>query len=92
MKLVIVLATALLAWSQLVVADEAAGDADAGAEKAKTCAACHNTMVSLRERGADVITEQIKAIQAGDKDYPPGLAELSEEDLADIAAYLDAAD
>ncbi len=86
------LVAAFLGWSQFVIADEPAGDAQAAAAKAKSCAACHNAMVSLKGRGTDVITGQIKAIRTGDKEHPPGLASLCEEDLKDIAAYLNTAD
>ncbi len=92
MRVTIILATTLLGWSQWVAADMAAGDVDAGAAKAKACATCHNAMVSLKDRGAKAIVAQIVAIRSGDKEHLPGLAELNEEDLADIAAYLNATD
>ncbi len=66
-----------------------AGDAAPGETKAERCAGCHNVMVSLNGRGADAIAGQMKAIRSGDKDHPLELADLSDEDIADIAAYLD---
>jgi len=67
-------------------------DVGTGAEKAESCTGCHNSMVSLRGRGAATITEQMRAIRAGRASHPPGLAELLEEDLEIIAAFLDGAD
>ena len=87
MRAVIILIAVLLAYAQVA----AAGDAAAGESKAEGCAACHNAVVSLSGRGADAIAGQMKAIRSGDKDHPPGLADLSDEDIADIAAYLDGA-
>jgi len=80
-----------LTYCSSVVADEATGDASAGATKAETCAGCHSTPVSLKGRGSEAIADQINAIRAGEQSHPPGLAALSEEDIADIAAYLDGA-
>ena len=87
MRAVIILMAGFLACFQAV----AVGDADAGAAKAKDCTGCHNSIVSLKGRGADAIAGQTKAIRSGAKVHPPGVAELSEEDIADIAAYLDGA-
>jgi cytochrome c553 len=75
-------------WFSVAVAD-AAGDASAGVTKAEICTGCHNTPVSLKGRSPDAIADQIYAIRAGERSHPPGLATLSEEDIADIAAYLD---
>lgn len=80
-----------LGCCQAVAADNATGDAGAGAAKAEDCTACHNAMVDLKGRGADAIVSQTKAIRDGNKRHPPGLSELSDEDIADIAAYLDGA-
>jgi cytochrome c553 len=92
MRVLIILIAVFLACFQAVAADSATGDADAGAAKAEDCTACHNAMVDLRGRGADAIASQTKAIRAGNKAHPPGIAELSDEDIADIAAYLDVLD
>jgi cytochrome c553 len=87
MRAVIILIAVLLGYAQVA----AAGDAAAGESKAEGCAGCHNAVVSLNGSGADAIVGQMKAIRSGDKDHPPGLADLSDEDIADIAAYLDGA-
>ena len=84
---VLIFLTAFLSCLHAAAADDATGAAESAA-----CAACHNTMVNLKGRGAAAIAEQIGAIRAGEKAHPPGLAELSEEDIAIIAAYLDGAD
>ena len=78
----------LLIYGLSVTAEETPGDASAGAQKAKSCMGCHNSPISLKGRGVEEIAEQIKAILDGDKDHPPGLAELREEDIRDIATYL----
>ena len=88
MRAVIILMAGFLACLQAV----AVGDADAGAAKAKDCTGCHNSIVSLKGRGADAIAGQTKAIRSGTERHPPaGVEELSDEDIADIAAYLDGA-
>lgn len=87
MRAMIILIAVLLAYAQMA----AAGDAATGESKAEGCAACHNAIVSLNGRGADAIADQMKAIRSGDRNHPPGLADLSDEDIADIAVYLDGA-
>ena len=87
--LIIVMTLFLTVCIPAVAADDPVNDASAGATKAEECTACHNTPISLKGRGVDMIAEQIIAIRAGDQKHPPGLGELSEEDIADIAAYLD---
>ena len=67
--------------------------AAAGAEvdKVKACLSCHNAAISLRGKGASVIASQMKTIRAGDKGHPPGLTDLTDEEITEIAAYLDGA-
>ncbi len=91
MRAVMLLAAGLLAGILPFAAVQAGGDAAAGAEKAAGCKGCHNAMVNLNGRGADVIAAQTRAIRAGEKAHPPGIAGLCDEDIADIAAYLDGA-
>ena len=58
--------------------------------KAIICSGCHNKMVSLKGRGVDVITKQTKAIQSYVKPHPPaGIKDLCDEDIAEIADFLD---
>ncbi len=84
---VFLLVLVLSACSQALAGDDAAGKA-----KAENCAACHNAMVSLKGRGAETIAAQMKVIRSGEKTHPPGLADLNDEDIAAIAAYLDGAE
>jgi cytochrome c553 len=92
MRVLIIMMTVFQACLQTVAADIATGDADAGAAKAKDCTSCHNAVVSLKGRGADTIASQTKAIRSANKSHTPaGFEELSDEDIADIAAYLDRA-
>ena len=95
MRMLIILFTAILGFvvgNFLVFAnDDNSGDAALGATKAQDCTACHNSMISLKGRGADTIADQINAIRSGDQNHPPGLEELKEVDILDIAAFLDGA-
>ncbi|MGR8947206.1 MAG: c-type cytochrome [Gammaproteobacteria bacterium] len=86
-----ILTVVCLTFCALTSAAQAAGDIEAGATKAKGCTACHNAAVSLKGRGAEVIAAQSKAIRAGSKAHPPGLADLCDKDIEDIAAFLDGA-
>jgi cytochrome c553 len=62
------------------------------ANKADACSSCHNAMVSLQGRGVEVIIKQTNAIKSGEKSHlPAGINELSDKDIAEIAAYLDKA-
>lgn len=93
MRLFVTLTAVFLVCLQVFAVDSAiAGDANAGAAKAKTCTACHNSKIDLQGLGADAIDIQSKAIRDGKKPHPPGLAGLSDEDIADIAAYLNVLD
>jgi cytochrome c553 len=91
MRTVVTLAAGFVALYVPVAAAEVIGDADAGAAKADGCKSCHNSVVNLNGRGADTIAAQTKAIRSGAKQHPPGIADLSEDEIADIAAYLDGA-
>ncbi len=75
-----------------------AGDADAGRAKATTCAACHGpTGVStnplwpnLAGQKEAYLVKQIQAFKDGTRNDPsmtPMVSALSEEDIADIAAF-----
>ena len=76
---------------QPATAADKTGDMNIGAASAEACASCHNSVVSLKDRGADVIARQMKAIRAGEKGHPPGLADLNDDEIMAIAAYLDGA-
>jgi cytochrome c553 len=91
MRTAVILAASFLALYLPVAAAEVVGDADAGAAKAVGCKGCHNSVVNLNGRGADTIAAQTKAIRSGAKQHPPGVTDLSDDDIADIAAYLDGA-
>ena len=75
-----------------------AGNPEAGATKATTCAACHGAngnstnpeWPSLAGIGADYIAEQLKNFKEGKRANPvmmPMAAALSADDMADIGAY-----
>ena len=51
---------------------------------------CHSTdEVILKNTDVDSITAKIKAIQAGDAEHPPGLEDLSDDQITEIAKLLD---
>lgn len=75
-----------------------AGDADAGKAKAATCGACHGadgnslapTFPKLAGQGERYLNKQIKDIRDGKRQVPEMtafVAGLSDEDIADLAAY-----
>lgn len=75
-----------------------AGDAEAGKAKSATCAACHGadgnsmapTFPKIAGQGERYLIKQIKDIRDGNRQVPamaPFVAGLSDEDVADLAAY-----
>ncbi len=94
-KGVVLAATVLLAPLSL-----AAGDADAGKSKTEACVACHATdgnspssaFPKLAGLGEKYLLKQMQDIQSGEREVPQMVGMLdgmSEQDLADIAAYYD---
>jgi cytochrome c553 len=79
----------------------AAGDADQGRIKAETCLGCHGipnytnahptfNVPKLGGQRAEYIVAALKAYQAGQRQHgsmQANAASLSEQDMADIAAY-----
>lgn len=76
----------------------AAGDAEAGKEKSTVCASCHGTdgnstnpeWPSLAGQHASYLLAQLVAFKEGERENPlmaPIVANLSREDMADLAAY-----
>lgn len=71
-----------------------AGDAAAGRDKAKGCANCHGVdgkgRIPLAGKKADYLAEQLRAFKRGArKETMMNMMtkELSEQDIADLAAY-----
>lgn len=71
-----------------------AGDAAAGRDKAKGCASCHGAdgkgRIPLAGKKADYLAEQLRAFKSGArKETMMNMMtkELSEQDIADLAAY-----
>lgn len=93
------LAAGLLLTLTTLSAAHAAGDAQAGAAKAAVCAACHgqdgNSMApdfpKLAGQGEKYLLKQMQDIKAGKLRQVPQMAglltNLSDQDLADIAAH-----
>jgi cytochrome c553 len=76
----------------------AAGDATAGQQKSAPCQACHGTdgnsavgmYPNIAGQNASYITVQLKALRDGQRKDPvmsPMAANLSDQDIADLAAY-----
>ncbi|ASK35704.1 cytochrome c4 [Alcanivorax sp. N3-2A] len=92
-KLFVLLAAVLAAPAAL-----AAGDAEAGKEKATPCAACHGQdgnspsgqYPSLAGQGEPYLLEQLKAFKSGARNnaiMAGMVANLSDQDMQDLAAY-----
>jgi len=75
-----------------------AGDAEAGKAKSATCAACHGgegisptgTWPNLAGQKEEYLLAQLKAFKEGTRvnaQMAPMVASLSEEDMANLAAY-----
>jgi cytochrome c553 len=88
----------ILTLSTVHVAFAAQGTIEAGKTKAGMCAACHgadgigagDTFPNLANQHADYLVKQLKAFKNGDRKDPlmaPMAAGLSDQDMADIAAY-----
>lgn len=76
----------------------AAGDAEAGKAKAATCAACHGAngispapiWPNLAGQKAQYLEKQLKHFRDGERNDPmmaPMAKPLSDQDIADLAAY-----
>lgn len=73
---------------------QAAGNAAAGAEKAKGCAGCHGLdgkgRIPLAGKKADYLAEQLQAFKSGarqDEMMNMVAGGLSDQDIADLTAY-----
>ena len=89
MKLLFTTAVIFLFCFKVSASEVATNKASVEPNKAEACSSCHNSMINLKGRGVDVIIKQSKAIQAAEKSHPPtGISELSDKDVAEIAAYL----
>lgn len=94
-----VLFSIFIGLSMLSHANAFEGDAKAGKTKAASCAACHgangigimDAYPNIAGQHADYIVKQLKAFKASsDRSDPvmsPMAAALSEQDMADVAAY-----
>jgi len=61
----------------------------AGERLAQPCLSCHEAQL-FAGRDADELVAEMQGIAAGDVSHPPLPATLSDEDLAEIAAFLGA--
>lgn len=91
----------ILTLLSINIAVAASGDASAGKTKAAACAACHGAdgigaagnYPNLAGQHSDYIVKQLKAFKSGDRKDPlmgSMAAPLSEQDMADVAAYFSA--
>lgn len=68
----------------------AGGDAAAGEKKAGVCLSCH-TAADFAGQSEAAIGEAIKTKGPGNKEMHPPVGELSDQDVANLAAHLAAA-
>ena len=96
MKIVPLISAGLLALA--VSSPVLAGDIDAGKAKSAVCAACHgpagispaDIWPNLAGQKEAYLAKQIKAFRDGERidlTMAPMVANLSDEDIADLAAY-----
>lgn len=92
------LRAALLILALVATSAHAVGDPDAGQAKASVCAACHgmdgNSQIAqwpkIAGQHADYIARQTRMVRDQQRDVPqmyPMVMNLSDEDIADIAAW-----
>ena len=99
LRRVLMACATLLVWP---LAAQAAGDVDAGREKANTCMGCHGIkgyanayptfrVPRLGGQSPEYLAAALKAYRNGERPHPTMSAQassLSDEDIADLAAYL----
>lgn len=97
----LILAATLVGGALLAMNAQAAGDAEAGADKIGTCVACHGIdgqglspiYPNLTGQSATYLESSLKAYRDGQRGggnamlMTPMAQGLSDEDIADIAAY-----
>ncbi|MFK8067425.1 MAG: cytochrome c [Gammaproteobacteria bacterium] len=88
----------VILFSALCFNVQAEGDPEAGKTKSQACAACHsadgNSVMpdwpKLAGQGAKYLIQQLNAFKSGDRENPlmtAPTASLSDQDIADLAAY-----
>ncbi|MEW6990534.1 cytochrome c [Colwelliaceae bacterium 6441] len=93
-----VLFSVIIGLSMLSNANAFEGDVKAGKTKSATCAGCHgangigimDAYPNIAGQHGDYIVKQLKAFKSGERKDPvmgPMAAGLSEQDMADVAAY-----
>jgi len=105
MKNTLILAVALAAAPMLSMAQEVKGDAGAGAKKVAMCIGCHGLpgyqssfpsvykVPKIAGQNAKYIAAALGGYRSGDRKHPSmrGIAgSLSDQDIADVAAYYEA--
>jgi len=90
-----------ISWSDMVAVAQAAGDPQQGELKAGTCLGCHGIpsytnvyptfrVPKLGGQHAEYLVLALKAYKAGDRNHSTMHAQtatMSDQDMADIAAY-----
>jgi len=105
MKNTLLLALALVAAPMLSIAQEVKGDAGAGGKKVAMCIGCHGLpgyqssfpqvykVPKIAGQNAKYIAAALNGYKSGDRKHPSmrGIAaSLSDQDIADVAAYYEA--
>jgi cytochrome c553 len=89
-KLLFIVLTALFSQYAVAGAHNAKSPEGEARAKSESCIKCHAAdEVLLKNTGVDSITGKIKSIQAGDTPHPPGLENLSDDEVTEIAQWLD---
>ena len=77
-------------WAGQCVSADAGADGNAGARKSQPCLSCHG-MEHFAQFSRDELAAAVKRMAAGEAAHIPLPANLTEQDLAEIVAYLSAA-
>jgi cytochrome c553 len=89
-KLLFIVITAFFSQYAAAGAHSAKSPEGEARAKSESCIKCHaGQEVDLKGTGADSIAEKIKSIQAGDTAHMPSIGELSDDEITEIATWLD---
>lgn len=98
MKKITALVCGVMLTAGVVSGSAMAGNAEAGKEKAKVCAACHGAdgnsatadFPKIAGQHADYLVKSLQGYKSGTRKNPimaPTAANLSQRDMEDLAAY-----
>lgn len=89
MKILITILVIVLVVFITLTVETGQNEANDSKVQIEACMSCHNAIINLKGRGEDTIISQTKAIKLDKKPHPPaGIKELSDQDIAAIAKFL----